>query len=162
MTPPPGEIAGFPHRAWRARTAVRLGLRRVFSPVKSAFVLWALADRNDPREAHIAREVHAAHEAAWEGAMTWFEQEAAYTRAGAGGVAQMKTNGLLLAAFEHRDSRTGDPDLHTRVAVETKVQGVDGKWRSLGGRMLHNLGVAASERYNSLSGPKAAGEPRRR
>jgi conjugative relaxase-like TrwC/TraI family protein len=145
-----GEISRFlTERGAPARQPVA-GYDLVFSPVKSVSVLWALADRDDPREAHIAREVHAAHEAAWKGAMTWFEQEAAYTRTGAGGVAQMKTNGLLVAAFEHRDSRTGDPDLHTHVAVSTKVQGVDGKWRSLDGRMLHNLGVASSERYNSL------------
>ncbi|WP_134196047.1 MobF family relaxase [Curtobacterium sp. PhB25] len=145
-----GEIARFlTERGAPARQPVA-GYDLVFSPVKSVSVLWALADRDDPREAHIAREVHAAHEAAWQGAMTWFEQEAAYTRTGAGGVAQMKTNGLLVAAFEHRDSRTGDPDLHTHVAVSTKVQGVDGKWRSADGRMFHNLGVAASERYNSL------------
>jgi conjugative relaxase-like TrwC/TraI family protein len=126
------------------------GYDLVFSPVKSVSLLWALADRDDPREAHIAREVHAAHEAAWHGAMTFLQEEAAFTRTGAGGVAQVETKGLIVAAFEHRDSRTGDPDLHTHVAVSTKVEGVDGKWRSLDGRMLHRLGVAASERYNSL------------
>ena len=48
--------------------------------------------------------------------------------------------------FDHRESRSGEPDLHTHVAVANKVQGVDGKWRSLDARGLHALGVAASER----------------
>lgn len=145
-----GEVARFLiERGTPPRQPVA-GYDLVFSPVKSVSLLWALADRNDPREAHIAREVHASHEAAWQGAMTFLQEEAAFTRTGAGGVAQVETKGLIVAAFEHRDSRTGDPDLHTHVAVSTKVEGVDGKWRSLDGRMLHRLGVAASERYNSL------------
>jgi conjugative relaxase-like TrwC/TraI family protein len=145
-----GEVARFlTERGTPPRQPVA-GYDLVFSPVKSVSLLWALADRNDPREAHIAREVHASHEAAWQGAMTFLQEEAAFTRTGAGGVAQVETKGLIVAAFEHRDSRTGDPDLHTHVAVSTKVEGVDGKWRSLDGRMLHRLGVAASERYNSL------------
>ena len=55
----------------------------------------------------------------------------------------------MCAAFDHRESRSGDPDLHTHVAVANKVRGVDGKWRSLDARGLHALGVAASERYNT-------------
>ena len=57
--------------------------------------------------------------------------------------------GLVATAFDHRESRTGDPDLHTHVAVANKVCGIDGKWRSLDARVLHSLGVAASERYNT-------------
>lgn len=65
-------------------------------------------------------------------------------------MSQENTHGLVATAFEHHDSRTGDPNLHTHVAVSTKVQGLDGKWRSLDGRVLHTLGVNASERYNTL------------
>src|SRR5690606_31745565 len=42
------------------------------------------------------------------------------------------------------------PNLHTHVAVSNKVQGADGKWRALDARVLHAVGVAASERYNTL------------
>lgn len=56
----------------------------------------------------------------------------------------------MYTRFDHRDNRNGDPNLHTHVAISTKVQGVDGKWRSLDGRVLHKLAVAASERYNTL------------
>lgn len=145
-----GEVARFlAERGAPARQPVS-GYDLVFTPPKSVSVLWALADRDDPREAHIAREVRTAHEAAWQGAMEWVQREAAFTRTGAGGVAQIETKGLLVTAFEHRDSRAGDPNLHTHVAISTKVEGVDGKWRSLDGRMLFRLGVSASERYTSL------------
>ena len=120
------------------------GYDLVFTPVKSVSVLWALGDKET------AGQVSAAHDAAWRSTMKWLEKEAALTRVGAGGVGQVNTHGLIAAAFEHRDSRTGDPNLHTHVAVSTKVQGVDGKWRSLDGRVLHALGVSASERYNTL------------
>jgi AAA domain/TrwC relaxase len=53
------------------------------------------------------------------------------------------------AAFTHRDSRAGDPDLHTHVAVANKVQTLDGRWLSIDGRVLFKAKVAASETYNT-------------
>ena len=120
------------------------GYDLVFTPVKSVSVLWALGDLDT------SERVREAHNAAWRATVVWLETEASVTRVGAGGVAQVDTHGFVATAFEHRDSRTGDPNLHTHVAVSTKVQGLDGKWRSLDGRVLHALGVAASERYNTL------------
>ncbi len=52
-------------------------------------------------------------------------------------------------AFTHRDSRAGDPDLHTHVAVANKVQTLDGRWLSIDGRVLFRANVAASETYNT-------------
>ena len=57
--------------------------------------------------------------------------------------------GVTAAMFHHWDSRAGDPDLHTHVAVSNKVQGVDGTWRSLDGRQLFAAAVSISERYNT-------------
>jgi hypothetical protein len=57
--------------------------------------------------------------------------------------------GLVGAAFTHRDSRAGDPDLHTHVAVANKVQTLDGRWLSIDGRVLFKAKVAASETYNT-------------
>jgi conjugative relaxase-like TrwC/TraI family protein len=61
----------------------------------------------------------------------------------------VETGGLIAAAFEHWDSRAGDPNLHTHVAVSSKVQRTDGKWRSLDARALYRMTVAASEAYNT-------------
>ena len=57
--------------------------------------------------------------------------------------------GLVATAFTHRDSRAGDPDLHTHVAVANKVQTLDGRWLSIDGRVLFKANVAASETYNT-------------
>jgi hypothetical protein len=57
--------------------------------------------------------------------------------------------GLVAAAFTHRDSRAGDPDLHTHVALANKVQTLDGRWLSIDGRVLFKAKVAASETYNT-------------
>ena len=56
---------------------------------------------------------------------------------------------MVAAAFTHRDSRAGDPDLHTHVAVANKVQTLDGRWLSIDGRILFKATVAASETYNT-------------
>ncbi len=64
-------------------------------------------------------------------------------------IAQIDTHGLIAAAFDHYDSRDGDPNLHTHVAIANKVQGVDGRWRALDARALYRITVAASEHYNT-------------
>src|SRR5699024_5759313 len=110
------ERAAFIAQVGRQQRHPVAGYDLVFTPVKSVSTLWALSDE-DTR-----REVAAAHEAAWKGAFAWVEKEAGVTRTGAGGVAQIETNGLMAAAFDHADSRTGDPNLHTHVAVSNKVQ----------------------------------------
>lgn len=115
----------------------------VFTPQKSVSVLWGLGDDQ------VRQAVEKAHKEAVDEALGWVEEEAAYTRVGKAGVGQIETKGLIYARFDHRDNRNGDPNLHTHTAISTKVQGVDGKWRSLDGRVLHKLTVAASERYNT-------------
>ncbi|EAX0568989.1 hypothetical protein WX77_24925, partial [Salmonella enterica] len=78
---------------------------------------------------------------------------ALYTRLGTNGVRQVNVQGLVATAFTHRDSRAGDPDLHTHVAVANKVQTIDprgaGRWLSIDGRVLFKANVAASEQYNT-------------
>jgi DNA primase catalytic core len=137
------ELSGFVARASRQATVAVAGYDLTFSPVKSVSVLWAVA----PKE--IAERIEAAHHAAVADTVAWLENHAAYTRTGRNGVAQVDVKGLLAAAFTHRDSRAGDPDLHTHVAVSNKVQTLAGQWLALDGRPLHKMTVAASERYNT-------------
>jgi len=129
--------------ARRQRAAVA-GFDVVFAPVKSAAILWALDERADVRAA-----VRAAHEAARDAALELLEEHAAYTRTGPRGQAQIETHGLIAAVFDHYDSRAGDPNLHTHVAISSKVLGVDGLWRALDARGLYRMTVAASEFYNT-------------
>src|SRR5579863_10393099 len=98
---------------------------------------------------HVRRAVRDAHQEAMDIALNLLEQHAAYTRTGIGGVAQIETRGLIAAAFDHYDSRAGDPNLHTHVAISAKIQGIDGTWRSLDARGLYRMTVAASECYNT-------------
>ena len=81
------------------------------------------------------------------------EANAAFTRSGTNGVAQVDTTGLIATAFTHRDSRAGDPDLHTHVAISNKVATIDAngvqRWLALDGQPLHRITVAASELYNT-------------
>jgi conjugative relaxase-like TrwC/TraI family protein len=142
------ELSGFIARGSRQATTAVAGYDLTFSPVKSVSALWASA----PRE--IAAQVEAAHHAAVADTVAWLENNAAFTRLGAGGVRQVDTGGLIGAVFTHRDSRAGDPDLHTHVAISNKVQtrghaGQPGRWLALDGRVLHKAAVAASERYNT-------------
>ena len=130
--------------ARRQRDAVA-GYDLVFSPVKSAALLWAV----DPRP-RVQEGIAAAHAAAKDAALAVLEEHAAFTRTGTDGVAQIATRGLIAAEFEHWDSRAGDPNLHTHVAVSSKVLGIDGIWRALDGRPLHSAAVAISETYNTV------------
>jgi len=148
----PRELSSFIARHSRAATTAVAGFDLTFTPVKSVSALWAIA----PRE--VAKEIHAAHHAAVQDALAWLERDATYTRGGGdGGVQQLDTTGLLAAAFEHRDSRAGDPDLHTHVAVSSKVRVRErdgaryphGRWLALDGRVLYKATVTASERYNT-------------
>ncbi|UOY04031.1 MobF family relaxase [Blastococcus sp. PRF04-17] len=137
------ELSGVVARASRPVTTAVAGYDLTFSPVKSISALWALA----PRE--VAKQIEAAHHAAVADALSWLEDNACFTRLGAGGVRQVETAGLIAAVFTHRDSRAGDPDLHSHVAVSNKVQTRDGRWRALDGRVLYKAAVAASERYDT-------------
>ena len=119
------------------------GYDLTFSPVKSVSALWAVA----PPE--VAKVIRQAHNAAVLDALRFLEGHAIFTREGTNGVRQVETRGLIAAAFLHRDSRAGDPDLHTHVAAANKVQTREGKWLSIYGTVLHQYGTAASETYNT-------------
>lgn len=139
----PRELSGHLARISRQQTTAVAGYDLTFSPVKSVSTLWAIA----PRE--VAEVIEQAHADAVADVLAWIEEHATYSRTGRHGVAQVDTRGLLAASFTHRDSRAGDPDLHTHVAVSNKVQTSDGRWLALDGRPLYANAVAASERYNT-------------
>ncbi|MCR6494506.1 MobF family relaxase [Cellulomonas sp. P24] len=120
------------------------GFDLTFTPPKSVSTLWAVAD------VATGRAVLAAHQAAVEDALGFVERSALFTRTGTGGCEQRPTRGVLAAAFDHWDSRAGDPNLHTHVVIANKVQGVDGRWLSVDSRALHHAVVTVSEVYDDL------------
>ena len=137
------ELAGLIAKLSRPQTTAIAGFDLTFSPVKSVSTLWALADP------HTAATIERCHQAAIADALRFVETLALFTRTGAKGVRQVNVRGLVAAAFTHRDSRAGDPDLHTHVAVANKVQTLDGRWLAIDGRVLFKAKVTASETYNT-------------
>lgn len=122
------------------------GFDYTFSVPKSASVLWAVADAGT--QALIAQ----AHHAAIAEVVAFIEHEVATTRVGAtrpdGSAAQVDVTGVIATAFDHYDSRAGDPHLHTHVVISNKVKTEqDGKWRSLDGRLMH----AGSSRFQNCT-----------
>jgi conjugative relaxase-like TrwC/TraI family protein len=137
------ELSGQIAKDSRPRTQTVAGYDLTFSPVKSVSTLWAVADPA------VAAVIERAHQAAVQDALAFIEKHALFTRTGPQGIRQVNVRGLVATAFTHRDSRAGDPDLHTHVAVANKVQALDGRWLSIDGRVLFKANVAASETYNT-------------
>ena len=141
------ELSGFIARNSRAATTAVAGYDLTFTPVKSVSALWAIAPTP------IARAIEECHHHAVAETLEFLEEHAAFSRMGAHGVAQVNTTGLIAAAFDHRDCRAGDPNLHTHLVISNKVQviGADGvpRWLALDGTPLHHATVAASELYNT-------------
>src|SRR5215207_165418 len=137
------ELAGQIAKDSRPQTQTVAGFDLTFSPVKSVSSLWAVADHA------VAAVIEKAHQTAVQDALRFIEEHALFTRIGPQGIRQVNVRGLVAAAFTHRDSRAGDPDLHTHVAVANKVQTLDGRWLSIDGRVLFKANVAASETYNT-------------
>lgn len=120
-----------------------------FSVPKSVSTLWAVADGGT--QALIAQ----AHHAAIQDTLDFLERAVIMTRVGAlgprGAVAQVEVRGVVAAAYDHWDSRSQDPQLHTHVVVANRVQArEDGRWRTVDSRALHQAVTGLSEHYNAL------------
>ncbi|MET9030449.1 MobF family relaxase [Nocardia sp. NPDC004168] len=137
------ELSGWIARNLRPPRTALAAVDLTFSPAKSVSTLWAIAPRG------IAEKIEAAHHAAIKDALAYLEKHALFTRLGNGGVRQVETEGIIAAAYTHRDSRAGDPDLHTHVVVSAKVRTLDGDWRAIDSNQLYLHNVAASEVYNT-------------
>lgn len=139
------ELAGTIARHSRPTATAVAGFDLTFSPPKSVSTLWAVADLTT------AARIEVAHQQAVQQTLKYIESNLLYSREGARGVRQVDVTGLVAAAFTHRDSRAGDPDLHTHVAVANKVRTVgSGQWLSIDGRVLYKGAVSASEHYNTV------------
>ena len=140
--------AGAKTPAGRTAAATRnpvAGFDLTFSVPKSVSALWAVAGPA------LQGQLQAAHEQAMSETLAWAEDNVLQSRAGHGGVAHVPVTGLVASAFDHWDSRAGDPQLHTHLVVSNRVQRtLDGQWATLDSYTLHRNVVALSETYNSL------------
>ena len=120
------------------------GFDLTFSAPKSVSVVFALGDM-------AAREaVREAHDRAVRASLGYVERTAAAVRRGAGGARVEPADGLVAAAFRHRTSRAGDPQLHTHVVVANLGRGPDGRWSTLDGRRLYGQARTASFVYQAV------------
>ena len=124
-----------------------------FSADKSVSLLWAFGDDE------VRRHVVEAFEEATAEAVAYLESVASSTRGAArvpivdregrpildeDGTTRyrietwpIRTTGYVAAWFTEFTSRSDDPQLHTHVVVGNRVQGVDGVWRAIDGRLLY-------------------------
>lgn len=101
------------------------GFDLTFSAPKSVSLLWALGD-GATRTA-----VRDAHERSVDAALAYMQRDACWTRRGKGGAEFVRGDGYIAAAFRHRSSRAGDPQLHTHVLIANATKGLDGRWTRL-------------------------------
>jgi len=119
------------------------GFDLTFSAPKSASVLYGIADES------VRRAIQEGHDVAVRDAMGYVERMTAFARRGHGGEELIAGRGLVAAAFRHRTSRAGDPQLHTHVLVANLIEGVDGRWSALDGRRIYAHAKTASYLYEA-------------
>jgi conjugative relaxase-like TrwC/TraI family protein len=118
------------------------GFDLTFSAPKSVSLTWALAGP-ETRAA-----VLAAHERSVDAALAYMQEQACWTRRGAGGAEFVHGSGYLAAAFRHRSSRAGDPQLHTHVLIANATQ-ADGRWTRLYHPAIYEHAKTASYLYEA-------------
>lgn len=132
-----------------ASYAVREGVDKVsgwdltLSAPKSFSTLWAVADPD------LRRTLDGCHSAAVEASISYLEEHGAFSRKGRAGRFQVDVHGLMIARFDHRTSRAGDPQRHSHLLVSNRVRCMDGQWRALDSRALHAQLKAAGVVYQA-------------
>ena len=122
---------GSPLAARRGGSSRVSGFDLTFSSPKSVSVPWGLSD------SETLAAVRTAHDRAVAEGLAYLERHATVARRGHNGESRIKTSGLVAAAFVHRTSRAGDPQLHTHVLAANVGRGTDGRWSSPDPRLLY-------------------------
>jgi len=121
----------------------RPGFDLCFSAPKSMSLLFAFGD------SEIRRAVLGAHDSAVRAALDYLEREACWVRRGHAGVHRLRADGFAAAAFRHRTSRAGDPQLHTHVVVANMARGEDARWSALHSHALYDAAQTAGYLYQA-------------
>lgn len=114
--------------ATRPKTVLAYDL--TFSAPKSVSVIYGIGDRT------VSGVVSKAHDEAVREALGYLERHATWTRRGKDDKRLLRGDGLTVAAFRHRTSRAGDPQLHTH-AVVANATSAEGRETALDGRALY-------------------------
>ncbi len=109
----------------------------------------AAVHRAEREAASWAEYVRAVEDAIWAGnnaGLEYLAEKAGYSRVGHhGGNAGRwaDAHDWTIASFFQHDSRNHDPQLHIHNAILNRVQGPDGKWRTIDSKALHTFKGAA-------------------
>jgi conjugative relaxase-like TrwC/TraI family protein len=114
-----------------------------FSAPKSVSVLFAIAAED------VSAALLEAHERAVKAAFKYVEREACFTRRGHDGVRRVRGDGFVAAAYRHRLSRAGDPQLHTHVVVANMIR-AEARWTTLEAHSLYAHKSAAGAVYRAV------------
>jgi conjugative relaxase-like TrwC/TraI family protein len=114
-----------------------------FSAPKSVSVLFAIGD------GETSGALVDAHEEAVGAAVGYLEREACRVRRGRGGRVELAAEGFVAAAYRHRMSRAGQPQLHTHVVAANLARGADGRWSALHGYPVFQHAKAAGSLYQA-------------
>jgi len=129
--------------------------RRVVRPVggfdltlslpKGASIAFALGDE-------VTRQaIFDAHHEAIAIVLAYAEEHVFRSRSGRGGIVEEDITGVIATAFDHFDSRAGDPHLHTHLVIANRARSIsDGAWRTLDSRRIFASVVALSELHEGV------------
>jgi conjugative relaxase-like TrwC/TraI family protein len=136
------------HRGKRVNERVQ-SFDHCFSSPKSVSLLAAASGD------HIRRQVAEARAEALDIGIDYLERHGIGVRRDHNGSDRHQVHtGVLAVAFEHRMSRSGDPQFHTHVLVQNAAQGPDGRWTALDSDRLYAHLMAADHLY--LAAERAA------
>jgi conjugative relaxase-like TrwC/TraI family protein len=136
------------HRGKRVDERVR-AVDHCFSSPKSVSLL--AAGGGDQLRRHMAE----ARDEALQVGIAYLERHGIGVRRDHNGTDRHQVRGGLLGvAFEHRLSRSGDPQFHTHVLVQNAAHGPDGRWTALDSDRLYAHLMAADHLY--LAAERAA------
>lgn len=116
------------------------GFDIAFSVPKSVSIAWALADDTT------RQLIYSAHLTAIDHTLAYAERAIFASRSGDA----RRIAGVIGAAFDHWESRTGDPQLHTHVVVPTRAQLDDGSWGVIEGAGLGEELAALDELHEGI------------
>jgi conjugative relaxase-like TrwC/TraI family protein len=128
--------------------ARRAGADGAISAPKTVSLLWAFGDPA------ISEQVLAAHRTAVTETVKHLEKFAGHGLRGHQGdghrAAQVGTDGLIVAGFEHLTSRADDPQIHTHLVIANLTHGNDGRWTALDTRALFRHQRTAGYLYQAV------------
>ena len=133
---------------FRRAPSTRQGYDVVFRPAKGWSVLWAVG----PPE--LRRELRRIHHHAVDDALRYLEDTAARGRATVGWRGRRvriraRGDGFVVACFDHRESRAGDPLLHTHCLIANVTRLPDGRLSALEASSLFRQQRAADAVYRA-------------